>query len=208
MANIVHGGDAQWDTISGFENLIGSAHGNSLVGTNAKNVLSGGADNDTLVGLGGDDVIAGGAGADSLNGGDGNDTLDYSASAEGVTVNLIGGIAQHGDAEGDSILEIENLNGSAHGDFLVGTVGVNSLKGGAGDDGLFGARGRDELTGGAGADHFGYGITADIGVTATTRDLIRDFNRGQGDKLGFELEDAGGVDLTFKGQQGFTASAP
>ena len=115
------------------------------------------------------------------------------------------GLGLQGDAAGDSIFEVENVIGSAHDDVLFGAGGANVLKGGAGGDLLIGDLGRDDLAGGTGADFFAYGLTADSGVTAATRDLVRDFNRGQSDKLVFELEDAGGIDLTFRGTQGFSA---
>ena len=209
-------GDAEGDTYFSIENVIGSANSDSLTGDNAANVLSGGAGDDHLLGFAGSDTLKGGAGNDTLLGGAGaddmdggsgsSDTLDYRFSPAGVTVDLGTNSAGGGDAGGDTIKGFENLIGSAHDDFLFGSAGANSLQGGAGADALLGGRGRDELTGGAGADFFGYGNTADSGVTAATRDLIRDFNRGQEDKLVFELEDAGGLDLSFKGQQGFTAA--
>jgi serralysin len=52
------------DTLSGFENLTGSAFADRLTGD---------ADSNTLNGLAGDDILKGGAGADLLLGGDGID---------------------------------------------------------------------------------------------------------------------------------------
>lgn len=54
----VSGGDAQGDKISGFENIIGSAKADVLVGDNGKNELTGG---------GGADILTGGKGADTFN---------------------------------------------------------------------------------------------------------------------------------------------
>ena len=59
------GGDAAGDMISGFENLIGSAHADTLTGDGGANVLTGGAGDDLLTGGAGDDVIAGGEGNDT-----------------------------------------------------------------------------------------------------------------------------------------------
>jgi serralysin len=45
-------GDAQGDTFTNFENLLGSAFDDILVGNSAINIITGGAGNDTLVGDG------------------------------------------------------------------------------------------------------------------------------------------------------------
>ena len=63
------------DTLSGIENLTGSAHDDVLTGSNAVNVLIGGAGNDTLIGGDGSDTLIGGLGNDTLTGGTG-DSLD------------------------------------------------------------------------------------------------------------------------------------
>ena len=64
--NTAAGGDAAGDTITGFENLIGSGQNDTLVGTSGDNVIDG---------AGGDDVIQGFTGTDTLRGGAGNDTI-------------------------------------------------------------------------------------------------------------------------------------
>jgi Ca2+-binding RTX toxin-like protein len=67
------GGDAEGDTLSGVENLFGSAQNDALTGDAGANTLSGGA---------GDDVLAGGAGADTLKGGAGNDSFVFADIAD------------------------------------------------------------------------------------------------------------------------------
>jgi Ca2+-binding RTX toxin-like protein len=52
------------DTLSGFENLTGSAFNDTLTGDAGKNVITGLAGNDTLDGGAGSDSLTGGAGAD------------------------------------------------------------------------------------------------------------------------------------------------
>ena len=81
----VFGGEAQGDTITGFENILGSGLDDILSGTAGANFLSGFDGVDIISGVGGDDIIAGGTGSDELHGGDGVDTLDYSRSAGGST---------------------------------------------------------------------------------------------------------------------------
>lgn len=63
------------DTLSGVENLVGSAKGDTLRGDGAANVLTGGKGHDRLIGRNGNDVLAGGAGNDRASGGNGADRL-------------------------------------------------------------------------------------------------------------------------------------
>ena len=70
-------GDAEGDTLTGIENLVGSGHNDVLAGDGGDNRLEGGDGNDDLFGgpAGGDDVMLGGNGDDRIYGGKGNDTL-------------------------------------------------------------------------------------------------------------------------------------
>jgi len=77
-------------------------------------------------------------GDDSLDGGAGNDLASYAGSTAGVTVELAAGTGSGGDAEGDTLANIENLEGSEHGDTLTGDAGGNTVAGGAGNDLLIG----------------------------------------------------------------------
>ncbi len=146
------GGDAVGDTLVGIGNLAGSAYDDFLTGNDDVNVLLGDA---------GNDVLAGGLGGDFLFGGLGADTASYVASAAAVEVNLTTGIAVGGDAEGDVLGDIENIDGSAQADILVGDTENNSLAGNAGDDLLYGLTGNDTLEGGVGADTLNGGAGVD-----------------------------------------------
>ena len=68
-------GGAGLDLIYSFENLRGSAFGDTLTGWSGGSVLDGGAGDDTLLGLGAADQLIGGAGNDTLTGGAGDDVL-------------------------------------------------------------------------------------------------------------------------------------
>lgn len=68
-------GDAQGDTYSGIEKLVGSSFSDQLVANDAGNALEGGAGNDYLIGGAGIDGLNGGAGNDTLEGGRGIDVL-------------------------------------------------------------------------------------------------------------------------------------
>lgn len=150
------GGDAEGDTLVNVENLVGSVFGDTLVGDAGDNLLSGGA---------GDDILRGGGGADRLDGGQGHDIADYSTSQAGVTVGLDGSTGHGGDAEGDVLTGIEEIQGSAFGDVLTGGAGDDVLHGGAGDDMLRGGAGADLLDGGDGFDTVDYSdATAGLSV--------------------------------------------
>jgi Ca2+-binding RTX toxin-like protein len=138
-------GESYGSLLIGIENLIGSnVGGDTLTGDGGANVLRG---------EGGNDLLRGGAGADTLNGGDGFDTATYYASVAGVTVDLVAGTGAGGEAQGDTLVGIENVTGSnVGGDTLTGDSAVNVLSGWAGDDLLRGAAGDDVLDGGAGTD--------------------------------------------------------
>ena len=175
------GGHATGDSLDGFENIKGSAHGDVLTAHNAGSMLWGLGGDDTLVGGDGNDTLEGGAGADEVDGGytpttantdtenTQDNTLSYAGSDAGVTVNLVTATASGGHADGDIIETYEfdtgneetgeidvatfvNITGSMHNDYLTGDMFANHLTGGAGDDSLRGNAGADVLAGGPGAD--------------------------------------------------------
>lgn len=122
---------------------------NPIVGTNGSNTLTGTDANDAIQGLGGTDLLQGGAGDDRLDGGLGDDTASYAAAPGGVTVSLaVSGPQDTGAAGRDTLLSIERLLGSGHGDRLWGDDGANRLDCGGGDDTIEGGGGDDTLLGG------------------------------------------------------------
>ncbi len=123
-----------------------------FTGTPGDDILTGAATDDTLSGLAGNDRLIGGAGADLLDGGDGFDLADYADSLAAVTVDLGGGLASGGDAQGDTLISIEDVTGSRFDDVLTGDAGDNQLTGGNGVDRISGGDGDDRINGGAGAD--------------------------------------------------------
>lgn len=139
------GGDAQGDTLSGVENLIGTAFDDSLLGDTNANRLQGGA------------------GADLLDGGAGTDWADYSLSDQAVAVSLTAQQGLGGHAAGDTLFNIENLQGSAFNDILVGNAGVNVLLGGAGADIMDGEGGIDWVSY-AGSGAVTVNLTTNVGA--------------------------------------------
>ena len=121
-------GGAGTDTLTNFENLLGSDFNDKLTGNG----------NSVLEGRGGADLIIGQSG--------GADVASYEHASTGVTVSLTGNPAGTGDAAGDSFSFINNVRGSSFSDQITGNANANILDGGPGGD--------DQLTGLGGADTF------------------------------------------------------
>lgn len=145
-------GTATWSggssKLVGIENLIGSSTADVLRGDAGANRIEGGAGNDTIFAS---------AGNDALDGGADTDTVSFADLTDGVAANLATGASSYtvsGIAYATTIVNFENLVGSAGNDTLTGTGGVNTIWGGAGDDTLIGGGGADTLIGGSGADTF------------------------------------------------------
>ncbi|MBO9695138.1 MAG: hypothetical protein J7499_02970 [Sphingopyxis sp.] len=136
--------------------------GATMTGNALDNFIVGSGGEDRLNGGDGADVLRGGAGGDILDGAAGSDTVEYAGSLGGVLVNLRAQTATGGDAMGDRLVSIENAQGSAFADVLLGSVGANILTGGEGDDALSGDDGNDTLRGGAGADRLDGGKNEDM----------------------------------------------
>ncbi len=196
--NGAFGGHATGDVITGFEavsgsafhdTLTGSTSGDALEGMGGNDILSGLGGNDTLSGGAGNDTLTGGAGADQISGGAGQDRASYADAAAGVGLNLGNPGLSTDDAAGDTLTDIEEIQGSSHADTLIGggandtflgeggndslsgDLGNDSLDGGTGDDTLMGGAGDDRLEGGAGTDLVSYadasaGLVIDLGTPA------------------------------------------
>ncbi|WP_395677217.1 calcium-binding protein [Inquilinus sp.] len=167
----------------GDDTFSGLGGNDLIVGYAGDDVINGGTGADVLIG----GILV----VDILGVGDielaGNDTVTYDTSSArvsvllyetasininilGVSLGVDGATTGHGgDAEGDRLIGITNLTGSAFGDYLGGNDENNILIGGAGDDGLQGAAGADVLNGGAGIDMADYTIsTAAVTINLTT----------------------------------------
>jgi serralysin len=179
-------GSAEGDTFFGIENvfgsnhndtLIGERHANELHGANGNDILKGGGGVDRLFGDSGDDILQGGAFGDAMDGGTGTDTADYSQATDRVMADLrmapgVGGAAA-GEAVGDTFISIENVTGSLHSDFLLGTDGANVMRGGDGFDGLHAFGGNDTLIGGNGNDDHQGGTGNDLMIGGPGDDTYR-----------------------------------
>lgn len=146
------GGEAQGERLISIEDIDGSRNSDFIRGSSVANELWGNLGNDFLEGRGGADIIDGGAGTD---------TAAYEFSSNGVTVGLDGSGIFGGDAQGDTLVSIENLTGSVYSDTLTGSNGANVLRGRNGNDTLRGLAGNDILDGGVGADIIDGGADTD-----------------------------------------------
>ncbi|MDB5432877.1 MAG: putative rhizobiocin/RTX toxin and hemolysin-type calcium binding protein, partial [Caulobacter sp.] len=136
-----------------FGATLGSLEGDDIIyGLGGNDRIESGFGDDKLYGGDGNDVLVGGSGTlDQLFGGAGSDTVDYSGDGNTVTVDLAAGIAEAGDFD-QTLDSVENVIGTAGGDFIGGSSNGNILVGGGGDDGIYGYAGTDVLVGGEGSD--------------------------------------------------------
>ena len=170
--DILYGEDGR-DTIYGGDGvdwLDGGKNDDSLFGGDDNDYLFGQEGDDELYGGNNDDYLDGGAGADTLDGGNGNDIVAYFLSEEGVHVSLnpsqwLGSGNSGGDAEGDTLFNIENLAGSKYDDELYGNDHVNALWGMEGNDFIQRRPRRRPIYGGDGIDTVSYeGSTEGVNV--------------------------------------------
>ncbi len=174
-AVINDGGNDLLDGRGGNDILAGGDGRDTLIGGSGQDTLFGDEGADNLDGGEGNDILNGGTGADVLKGGGNVDAASYSSSSAAVTVTLgeeipigpfggtitVGGLASGGDAQGDSLSDIENLIGSGFADRLTGNTGSNLLSGGGGADTLTGGGGKDSLDGGVGSDTYVFTAKSD-----------------------------------------------
>jgi Ca2+-binding RTX toxin-like protein len=180
-------GTDQADHITGDGLLFGGQGSDILLGLEQNDFLIGGQGADTLNGGGGDDILVGGDGADVMDGGAGIDWMSYAAAIRGVRVDLAlgrgyakdpGGASL--DADGDTYVSIENVEGGHGADILSGNAEANWLKGAGGDDILEGRQGGDTLDGGAGYNWASY-YNASTGVTANLKNASVNTGEAAGD---------------------------
>lgn len=198
------------DQFSDFEAVIGSAFGDQIFGSNGNDDLDGGAGddrisgsvgNDTLRGGAGDDLLFGEAGSDRIEGGPGIDTASYATSLN--SVNIVLGISAFDGFDSDTLIDIENLVGSAQDDNLRGNANANVIDGGSG--------GADELDGSVGFDVLTYasavrGIVIDLlaqtGDDGVARDRVRNFESVIGTRFNDRITGTNAADTIDGGADG------
>ena len=148
-AGTASGGDAQGDTLTAIEAVIGSGYDDTLASSTAAHTLQGGAGNDVYI-LGIAGVVVeeqAGNGIDEVRTGVATLSIATYDNVENLT--YTGTTAFNG-------------TGNAGNNTLTGGIGNDQLRGGAGNDVLIGGAGNDTLFGGAGSDALQGGDGADI----------------------------------------------
>ncbi|MEW6438247.1 MAG: calcium-binding protein [Pseudomonadota bacterium] len=175
----------------------GSVHITTLIGSNYGDTLIGDQDDNYILGGAGNDTLAGGAGDDTLNGGGGINTASFATDPQGAKVNLANGTAINGYGGADTLINIQNVIGSAAGNntlignsaanVLIGGGAGDTLDGGGGADTLIAAGGAetlyvrggaDTLIAGSGSDTFEVASAAQTSGAAQPQNLIENFNPG------------------------------
>ncbi|MCG7492345.1 Hint domain-containing protein [Thalassobius sp. Cn5-15] len=185
---ILNGNVNLTESVTNFENAIGSGGTDNISGTSGANSLEGRGGNDTLDGRGGDDIllsgndddlVIGGQGIDYQDGGAGNDTVSFDgANGNGIShvhYNMSAGYAQLVNFNNvvvgtETTINFENAIGSSGNDWLVGDDGENQfegrdgndlVQGRGGDDTILGEIGNDVLLGDQGDDSIDGGVGHD-----------------------------------------------
>jgi Ca2+-binding RTX toxin-like protein len=158
-ATDVLNGTDQADSIYGYfgnDRALGGAGTDSIFGGFGDDWLDGGDGNDRLIGSAGDDAFVGGAGNDTFDGS--SSTKDYDwvgydeeRGTQAVVVNLKTGTATDSYGNTDTLIDIEEVSGTALADRLTGGNIAN-------DDWEFfyGGAGADTIDGGSGFDATSY----------------------------------------------------
>ena len=110
---------------------------------------------------------------ETINAGDGNDIVDLTSTDLTITDTMV-------------------LNGEAGNDYLWASNGDDTLNGGDGNDTLFGGKGIDTLIGGLGSDIFEFSNDCN-------NDVIKDYNKEQGDQIRFCLQTGDTDQITLQG---------
>lgn len=193
------------DTLVSIEWVMGSSEADLLIGDANANKLEGGGGNDTLIGGAGADTLVGGMLDFSSISPLDYDTVSYATSSAGVTIttSFTGCFGTGGDAEGDVLMHIEAIEGSAFNDTLRVSGVTDYLDGGDGDDLLDGGLSNDTLIGGNGNDTLlgGSGFNPVNGLVNYADTLFGgngndSLDGGDGDDL---LEGGDGNDTLFGG---------
>ncbi|MEN0040986.1 MAG: calcium-binding protein [Pseudomonadota bacterium] len=172
-------GEADGDTITGFENIIGSAHDDQLTGLLGEtSVLAGLDGDDVLIGGSASDLLAGGVGHDTMQGGLGADTMIGDVGNDTYQVENAGDIILENVDEGDDIVDtfitynvpmnVEVLRMQGGDDIdSTGTDGRDQIFGNSGANIINGAGGIDVMAGGTGNDVYAVDNSSDAVVEAT-----------------------------------------
>lgn len=202
------------DTLSNFENVVGSANADTILGNDLNNSIIGGAGNDT---------ITGGAGSDTLLGASGDDTFKFTNSEFGGDVEVNGGddidtikitdTAAILDGDFANVAQVEVVDLTANADSVeLGTnaqiAGIATVTAGAGNDTISytdaSSVSADNIDGGTGTDTLFANSAEAYDFSATTLTSIEElkFYQGAADQsITIDSDKASGIS-TFTGNSG------
>ena len=158
--NLIYGGagdDSMYGGGLGNDTLYGGDGSDTIKGGQTSDHIYGDSGNDLLIGSSGSESFYGGSGNDTfqagfatgtyIDGGTGNNTVSFVQAPAGVVINLLTDV-NTGAAQGDTLLNIENVTGGYRNDSITGDANNNVLDGGPGGaDFLYGGDGNDTLIG-------------------------------------------------------------
>jgi Ca2+-binding RTX toxin-like protein len=152
----------------------------SLAAVFAGAPLQGSAGAERLIGGPTGDSFVASAGNDTVDGGPGTDTVSFEAFASPIIIDLrINGTQTVAPGSVQRLSNMENVIGTAFGDYIAGRDGMNNLNGNAGTDTLIGEAGDDTLDGGPGSDSMAGGSGDDQYLVDDADDTITE-DAGQG----------------------------
>jgi Ca2+-binding RTX toxin-like protein len=175
------GGEDQLDGGAGRDDLFGGDGDDTARGGSGNDRLFGDdpelgeSGNDTLRGGAGADIFFGGPGNDAIDGGPGSDTASYvvpDTAGLGVSLDLAAGTARDTFGGTDTLVSVENADGSFDPDTLAGDDKPNILRGSFSDDIIDGGGGADTLEGGFQDDTLDGGGGADTLVGGDDDDTV------------------------------------
>ena len=111
---------------------------------------------------------------EKINGGAGDDVIDLTSPTFTLSENIL-------------------IEGGTGNDVIWASKGKDTLKGEQGNDILFGGAGDDILTGGSGSDTFEF-------FNQSGNDIIKDYNKADGDKLAFYIQSGDNQNVSFSGE--------
>ncbi|MDD4616451.1 MAG: calcium-binding protein, partial [Alphaproteobacteria bacterium] len=179
------------DTLTNFQSVVGSNHGDTITGSSGDDSIIGGSGNNYFY------ITTGG---DTLNGGIGGfNTIDLTVATSSVNINMMTGVTS-GFAT-DTVSNFTTILGSNFGDTITGSAGSDSIRGGDGDNLIFATRGSDTLDGGVGGTNTISFANADVSsninlTTGTTTgwatDTFSNFMNVMGSNVGDTITSGAG----------------
>jgi serralysin len=216
------GGDAEGDTYVNVGGVTGSAHNDTIIGSNGDDWLEGGAGDDEIYGGSGNDQIWGGSGNDKLDGGLGSDTMVGDSGDDVYIVdNMTDIVTELENAGTDTVrtslsnytlgANVENLVYTGTAAFSgTGNALNNTITGGSGNDTLSGGAGNDTLDGGAGADTLIGGTGNDTYIVDNVGDVVTEASNAGTDTVRTSLSNytlgANVENLVYTGTAAFSGT--